>query len=131
MSQKLYFYSPCNVCHRKVSSDSVIKALGVVWHMVKEPDSLPRLGHITVPHLRDDFTPDYLVTIRLKHQVATGYVNDLRQVIQFLSDVKNKKAWFIFKTIITSMAAPEISLSSVQVHLKQLFVTISDLFLPW
>ena len=81
------FYSPCNVGHRKVSSDSVIKALGVVGHMVKIPDCLPRLGHITVPHLRNDFAPDYLVTIRLKHQVATGYVNNLGNIIKFTSNV--------------------------------------------
>ena len=81
------FYSPCNVGYRKVSSDSVIKALGVVGHMVKIPDCLPWLGHITVPHLRDDFAPDYLVTIRLKHQVATGYVNNLGNIIKFTSNV--------------------------------------------
>ena len=83
----IFFYLPCNVCHRKVSSDSVIKALGVVGHMVKEPDSLPRLGHITIPHLRDDFTSDYLVAIRLQHQVATGYVHNLGHNVLFQSDV--------------------------------------------
>ena len=72
-----FAYSPCNVGHREVSPDSVIKALSVVWNMIKIPDCLAWLGHITVPHLWNDFAPHYLVPVRLKHQVAAGYVHNL------------------------------------------------------
>ena len=79
LSKKI-LYSPCNVGHRIVSPDSVIKALSVVWNMIKIPDCLAWLGHITVPHLWDDFAPHYLVPIRLQHQVATGYVHNLGNI---------------------------------------------------
>ena len=80
LSKKNPLYSPCNVGYRIVSPDSVIKALSVVWNMIKIPDCLAWLGHITVPHLWDDFAPHYLVPVRLKHQVAAGYVHNLGNI---------------------------------------------------
>ena len=71
----LILYKPCNVCHWKVPPDSVIKALGVAGDVVEVPDSLARLGHVTVSHLRDDLAPHNLVTVRLEHDVSTGDVH--------------------------------------------------------
>ena len=80
----LIFKAPGNVGHRKVSLDSVVKTLGVVWHVVKVPDCLARLGDVTVPHLWHHSAPHYLVPIWLQHQVATGDVNNLAHALLYI-----------------------------------------------
>ena len=69
---------PGDVWDRKISSDCMIKTLGVVRHMVKIPNSFSRFSYITVPHLRNCFAPNNFISIWLQHDISTGCINNLK-----------------------------------------------------
>lgn len=64
------------VSHGVVTPDRVLEAARFGRNVIKVPDSLARLLHVGVLHLRNNPVFDDLVGVRLKHDVAGWDIDD-------------------------------------------------------